>query len=96
MPNSKHDQISERLAKKEKVEYNKGKGPDVIGQNRVIEVATHESDLYSSIKQVNRYKKPKYLATSTDLVQKALKVTENSGIGVMGPSGKIFKRARKK
>jgi hypothetical protein len=94
MKKSKHDQIAENLAKKEKANYNKGKGPDIKGKERIIEVATHQSDLYSSIDQVKNYKKPKYLATSTELIDKAKNITKGTGIGVMGPTGVIKKKAR--
>jgi hypothetical protein len=95
MGSSKHDKISDRLAKQEKTTYNKGKGPDVIGRNRVIEVVTHESDLYSSIDQLSGYRKPRYIATPPNLIPKAKEVTKGSGIGVKGPTGSIHKRARK-
>jgi len=90
---SKHDKIAKNLAKEYRTEYNKGEGPDIKVKNRIIEVATHESDLHSSLKQLNHYQKPKYIATTPDLVQKAKEITEGTGIGVMGPTGTIRKKA---
>lgn len=93
MGQSKHDQISKFLAKKHKTEYNAGPGPDVTAKNRIIEVVTHESDLYLSLDQVKRFQKPKYIATTPDLVKKAKEVAKGTGIGVMGPTGTIRKKA---
>jgi len=91
---SKHDEIAKRIAKKEGTEYNKGKGPDIKTSQRVIEVATHEGDLRESVKQVQGFQKPRYLATTPKLKSKALEITDGTKIGVMGPTGHIVKRAR--
>jgi len=93
MEKSKHDKIAEKLAKKFATEYNEGKGPDVKAE-KIIEVATHESDLYTSIDQLKGYKKPRYLATTPKLVKKAKEITKGTKIGVMGSTGHIKKRAR--
>lgn len=95
MSKTLHDKISENLAKKHNVSYNKGKGPDVKSRNQTIEVCTHQSDLYSSIKQVIRYRKP-YIATTNTLVNKAIDITKGTGIDVMDQSGKVIKRSRSK
>lgn len=92
MRHSKHDEIAKNLAKLHNTEYNEGPGPDVKSKNRIIEVVTHESDLYSSLDQLKRYQKPKYIATTTDLIKKAKEVTKGTGIGVMGPTGTIRKK----
>ena len=94
MADSKHDRIAKRLANKHGVEYNEGKGPDIRASDRVIEVVTHDSDLYTSIAQVSRSKKPKYFAVPQELVKKAKKVTEGTGIGVITPTGITKKRSR--
>lgn len=95
MGQSKHDQIAERLAKKFDADYNEGKGPDIKGR-KIIEVATHEGDLYASMNQLRGYQKPKYLATTPRLVRKAKEITKGTKIGVMGPTGSIKKRAGRK
>lgn len=93
MGQSKHDKIANTLAKKLRTEYNEGKGPDIITR-KIIEVVTHESDLYSSVDQLKGFRKPRYLAVTPRLVKKAKEITKNTKIGVMGSTGSIKKRAR--
>jgi len=93
MGQSKHDQIANRIAKKEGTTYNEGPGPDVKGSKRVIEVATHEGDLKDSMRQLQGFDKPRYLATTSELLKKAQEITKGSKVGVMGPTGRIAKRA---
>lgn len=90
---SKHDELAERLAEKEGTEYNEGPGPDIPGSRRVIEVAIHESDLKDSMRQLQNFRKPRYLATTSKMIKKALAVTKGIKVGVMGPTGHIAKRA---
>jgi hypothetical protein len=91
---SKHDKIAKRLADKYGVEYNEGKGPDIKASKKVIEVATHDSDINESKKQLQGFQKPRYLAVPSDKVKQAKDAVEGTGIGIMGPTGKIHKRAR--
>jgi len=93
MGQSKHDQIANRLAKQEKTDYNQGQGPDIKTPKRVIEVAVNESDLKDSKRQLQGFKKPRYIATSSEMVEAALEATKNTSIGVKGPTGHIHKRA---
>lgn len=93
MGQSKHDQIANRIAKKEGTTYNEGQGPDVQSPKRVIEVATHEGDLKDSMRQLQGFDKPRYLATTSDLLKKAQELTKGTKVGVMGPTGRIAKRA---
>ncbi len=93
MGQSKHDQIANRIAKKEGTTYNEGPGPDAKGGKRVIEVATHESDLRDSMRQLQGFRKPRYLATSSDQLKKALEITKGTKVGVIGRTGRIAKRA---
>ena len=93
MGQSKHDKIANRIARKEETTYNKGQGPDVKGSRRVVEVATHESDLKDSMRQLQGFRKPRYLATTPDKVKKAKDITKGTKVGVMGPTGRILKRA---
>ena len=90
---SKHDEIAKKIAKKEGTEYNKGQGPDIQTSRRVIEVATHESDLEDSTRQLQGFKKPRYLATTSEMLKKAKEITKGTQVGVMGPTGHIIKRA---
>ena len=93
MGKSKHDNIAEKIARKEGTEYNKGKGPDVKSSKRVIEVATHQADLKDSMRQLQGFSKPRYLATTKEMIDVALEITEGTKVGVMGPTGLIKKRA---
>jgi len=93
MGKSKHDKIAEQIAKKKATTYNEGEGPDVITPTQAIEVAVSLDDLRESKRQLQGFNKARYLATTTDLMQEALKVTEGTQIGVMGPTGNIKKRA---
>lgn len=90
---SKHDKIAQRLANKYDTEYNEGKGPDIKAEDKVIEVATHDSDIEDSKRQLQGYNKPRYLAVPSDKIDIAKEKVEGTGIGVMGPTGKIHKRA---
>jgi len=93
MGQSEHDKIANRLARQEGTKYNKGKGPDIISRNRVIEVAASGPDIKSSISQVRGYKQPKYIATPSKLIPKAKEITQGTKIGVKGPTGTTAKRA---
>jgi hypothetical protein len=90
---SKHDKIAQRLADKYDVEYNEGKGPDIKTPNKVIEVATPDSDMQDSKRQLQGFTKPRYLAVPSDKIGVAKEKVEGTGIGVMGPTGKIHKKA---
>lgn len=92
MGQTKHDKIAKRIAKQERVPYNKGKGPDIKSPERTIEVAVSPGDLKKSLGQLKGFKKP-YLATSSDMIPKAKEITKDTKIGVMGPTGHITKRA---
>lgn len=93
MGQSKHDEIAIKIARKEGTTYNKGQGPDVQTSRRVIEIATHESDLKGSVRQLQGFDKPRYIATISDMLNKAKELTKGTSIGVMGPTGHIAKRA---
>ncbi len=91
MKKTTHDRIAEQLASKEGVDYNRGKGPDIKGPKRTIEVAVSASDLNSSVGQVRRHRKP-YIATTPGMIDDAIRVTQGTGVGVMNPQGEIVKR----
>ena len=90
---SKHDEIAKRLAKQEGTEYTPGQGPDVKGSRRVIEVAAHPGDMEDSMRQLQGFHKPRYVAVPSDLIEKAKQMTKGTQVGVMGPTGHIAKRA---
>lgn len=45
------------------------------------------------MRQLQGFRKPRYLATTSELVPLALEITEGTSVGVMGPTGHIAKRA---
>ncbi len=90
---TKHDAIAQKIAKNKGVEYNKGKGPDVITPTQAIEVATSKNDLNDSTRQLQGYKKARYLAVPKELIKEAIDKVQGTSIGVMGPTGTIIKRA---
>lgn len=93
MTPSKHDEIAHRLARTERTNYNKGPGPDIDTPKRVIEVAVRQGDLQDSMRQLQGFRKPRYLATTSALTKKAKEMTKGTQVGVMGPTGRIAKRA---
>lgn len=93
MVKSIHDKIAERLAKKFNTEYKSDKGIDLVTADRVIEVETKKESLSQGIRQVCKSSKARYLAVNKMNIKNALEATKGKGIGVMGPSGKILKRA---
>jgi arginyl-tRNA synthetase len=95
MSKSIHDEIAERIAKKLGTEYKAHEGIDIV-KDKVIEVETKKNSLSQSIQQVIRSQKPRYLAVNKPNIKNALEVTKGAGIGVMGPTGRIIKRASRK
>lgn len=93
MRDSKHDRIAKRIAGNENAEYNEGQGPDVITSRRVIEVATHLEDLKDSTRQLQGFRKLRYLAVPGDLMSEARDITKDTKIGLMNARGEIVKRA---
>ncbi len=83
MGKSKHDQIANRIAKKKGTVYIKDQGPDVLTRTQAIEVATSESDLKDSMRQLQSVDRSRYLATSSDLFEEAPDVTKWIGVGVI-------------
>jgi glutathione synthase/RimK-type ligase-like ATP-grasp enzyme len=95
MSKSIHDEIAERIAKKLGTEYKTHKGIDIV-KDKVIEVETKKNSLSQGIQQVIRSQKPRYLAVNKPNVKNALEATKGTGVGVMGPTGRIIKRASRK
>ena len=96
MAKSKHDQISEKLAKKFGTEYKSDFGIDIVTPNRVIEVESKPDGLDQGIHQVEHATKARYLAVPRSLKKKAVEKTKGTGIGVMSETGKIIKKASRK
>ena len=91
-----HKTTSNRLAKKFKTEYNRGKGADIQTKKVAIEVETPDTVADAS-RQLQGHKKPVYIAgTNKKAVKKAVDATEGTTIGVMDNQGNIVKRSTRK
>jgi hypothetical protein len=95
MSKSIHDEIAERIAKKLSTEYKAHEGIDIV-KDKVIEVETKKNSLSQGLQQVIRSQKPRYLAVNKPNIKNALDVTKGTGVGVIGPTGRIIKRASRK
>ncbi len=95
MSKSIHDEIAERIAKKIGTEYKAYEGIDIV-KDKVIEVETKANSLSQGLRQVIRSQKPRYLAVNKPNIENALQITKGTGVGVMGPTGRIIKRASRK
>jgi hypothetical protein len=93
---SKHDEIANKLAKKNKTEYKSDKGIDLVTPDKVIEVETKKAGLAQGIGQVIKSQKARYLAVNKININNALEATKNTGIGVMSETGRIVKKASRK
>lgn len=88
---SKHDKVAQRIARREKTQYNEGPGADIQTPRRAIEVETPLT-IGDAARQLQGYKKPVYVVpTNAKAVPQAVKHYQNTTIGVMKPSGKIVK-----
>ena len=93
---SKHDIVSNRLAKKEGAKYNKGQGPDINTSRRAIEVES-ENTAKDGLRQLQGFRKPVYIAGSTpEATKKATEVTKGTTVGVMNQQGKVLKPSSRK
>ena len=90
---SKHDQAAQRIAKKHGASYNRGQGADVQGKQSAIGVETAET-AKDGLRQLRGYRMPVYIAgADAEAVKKAMKVTENTTVGVMNNKGEVLKRS---
>ena len=88
---SQHDKTATRLACKEGVPYNRGKGPDVNGSRRAIEVETART-ARDGLRQLRGFRKPVYIAgTDAKATAAALKATQGTTVGVINSQGKVVK-----
>jgi len=93
MAKSKHNKIAERLAKKEGVKYNRGKGVDIKSSRKVIEVETAKT-VSDAARQLAGHRKPVYVAgTDAKATKEALGNYKGTTIGVMNSKGKVVKRS---
>ena len=95
MPDTKHDRIAKRLARKLGAEYNPVKGPDIITGGEVDEVEIDKGKLKEGMGQMRGYRKRRYLVVPNSLVPDAKEATKRTKIGVRDERGKIRKPAKK-
>ena len=65
--------------------------PEQLETRSRRQVATHEGDLKDSMRQLQGFDKPRYLATTSKLRKKAQEITKGTKVGVM--AGRIAKQA---
>ena len=93
---SKHDEISKRIAKRYRGKYNPRKGVDVVTSRVAIEVETDRT-INDAKRQLQGHRKPSYIAVTTNQsLDKAIKVTQGTTIGVINPAGKIVRPSSRK
>ena len=93
---SKHDRAAERLARKLRTEYNRGKGPDVITNDQVTETEIVET-VGDAGDQLRGYRRAAYVQGADDeATQASLERYAGTTIGVRNPQGKIVKRSTRK
>lgn len=70
-------------------------GMDLHSGNKAIEIKVTRGDLYNAVSQLKASRKQcKYVATPSELRDKALALTKGTGIGVIDGNGRIIKRCR--
>ena len=93
---SKHDDTAKQIADKEGVDYNQGKGADVISSRRAIEVETADT-VQDGLRQLQGHRKPVYIAGVDDAaVEAALDATDGTTVGVMDSDGNIVSSSSRK
>jgi len=92
---STHDDIAKKIARKYKTDYNPGKGVDVKTPDKAIEVEPNLDAITDGIRQLQGYKKSRYIAVPNRFVPDAIEKLKDTKIGVMDQSGNIKKQAKK-
>lgn len=95
MANTLHDQIAKKIATKKDVEYKSDKGIDVKTSTQAIEVEVDPNKFKEGIRQLQGTDRARYLAVPTKHKKEALEATKRLKTGVMLPSSKIVKRAKR-
>lgn len=93
---SNHDKTVSRIASKNRVDYNRGQGPDVNAPSRAIEVETADT-ARDGLRQLRGFKKPVYIAgADSEATKAALDAAKGTTVGVMDPQGTILKRSTRR
>ena len=88
---TKHDRTATRLAGREGVPYNRGRGADIQAPGRAIEVESRDT-VRDGLRQLQGHRKPVYIAgTDREATEAAIEATEGTTVGVMDPNGRIVK-----
>ena len=94
--NRSHKTTANRIAKKLGAEYNDGQGVDIKSNRATVEVETPDT-VGDAPSQLRGHRGPAYIAgTNKEAVEKALKTTQGTTIGVMDNTGRIVKRSTRK
>lgn len=96
MESKKHKKFAERLARLKNTEYHGDKGIDIRTAEQAIEVEVKAEALGQAKKQLAGSSKTPYIAVPPEIRNVAVEATEGTRFGVMGPTGKIYKRGRRK
>lgn len=93
---TKHDRTASRIAGRERGEYNRGRGADILTGRRAIAVETTRT-VRNGLRQLQGYRRPVYIAGADPAAtRKALEVTEGTTVGVMTSGGKILRRSTRR
>jgi hypothetical protein len=92
----KHKALAERLARIKKTKYHGDKGVDIRTKNQVIEIEVDPNAFGEAKRQLAGSTKTPYLAVPSSLINKAKEVMKGTRFGVMGPTGKIYKRGKRR
>lgn len=93
---STHDRTASRIARRERTEYNRGPGADILTSRRAIHVASARS-VRNGMRQLQGYRRPVYIAGADPAAtRKALEVTEGTTVGVMTSGGKVVRRSTRR
>ncbi len=90
---STHDRTASRIATRERTEYNRGRGADILTGRRAIEVESART-IRNGIRNLRGYRRSVYIAGADPAAtRKALEVTEGTTVGVMSSGGKVLRRS---
>lgn len=94
MAKSAHDKTADYLSRKFSIPYHGDEGADLQGRI-VIEIEKDPNKISEAKRQLQGYKKPRYIAgTNKRTVEAALEDTKTTKIGVMNKRGKILRKAK--
>lgn len=95
MESRKHKALAEKLAKIKGTDYHGDKGVDIRTAEQAIEVEVDSNSLGQAKQQLAGSTKTPYIAVPPEIRKEAIEATEGTRFGVMGPTGKIYKRGRR-